>query len=144
MPGTVAAGLADEHAIEAFFEAIRNFESVAGSEPASRAWRAATERWPEEAMPFVALGNTAYAQQRLHDAADWYSRGRSGSPENLVLLNNLASVLGELGCAHKAIELLVPAEKSMSEATVWGSAVRKTLDELESQQGDDELSCGRW
>jgi Flp pilus assembly protein TadD len=79
---------------------VADFEAVAGLTAAVPAWQAAVRRWPLDSHPHLALGNQAYARGDLAGSVTHYRRGLALDSENPALRNNLASVLGELGCAR--------------------------------------------
>ena len=58
----------------------------------------AIARWPEDVVPWVALGNVRYAQKRWPEAQDAYVQALRMKPENPVVRNNLALVLLERRC----------------------------------------------
>ena len=123
----------------AFIEAVAAFEQVAGGNAAAPAWRAALHRWPGEPAPYLALGNLAYARGDLPLALDHYRRGLGASPGNPALGNNLASVLGELGCARTAAALLEPIQAGLAADSNWHPVIAATLAELalQTQGGGD-------
>ena len=98
--------------LEPYIDAVAAYETQAGATAAAPAWRAARRQWPRDARPHLALGNTAYASGNLPVAIDYYRRGLRLHPGNPALANNLASVLGELGCPGAAIALLEPRRRN--------------------------------
>jgi hypothetical protein len=114
----------------AYMEAVAAFEQVAGSAAAAPAWRAALRHWPLEPAPYLALGNNAYAGGNLPVALDYFRRGLRASPGNPALGNNLASVLGELGCPRTAAALLEPIQATLAVDASWRPVIAATLAEL--------------
>jgi predicted Zn-dependent protease len=113
-----------------FFESMVNFESVAGSSAAAPAWRAAALKWPNEPQPYLALGNQLYASGDLDQATVLYRQGLKLDGNDVALANNLASVLGELGCPQQGEELLLPVAAALTEDSGWYKIVSSTLAEL--------------
>lgn len=128
-PGELPAGAQPS----AFIDAVAAFEQVAGGAAAAPAWRSALRRWPAEPAPYLALGNLAYASGKLPVAIDYYRRGLQASPGYPALGNNLASVLGELGCPRTAAALLEPIKAVLGEDSSWLPAIARTLQELRGQ-----------
>jgi hypothetical protein len=127
-----------------YIDAVLSFEEVAGSQAAVPAWDAARRQWPREALPYLALGNDAYSGHNLPVAADYYRRGLQVKPQDSVLTNNLASVLGELGCARAGEALLRPVAARESVDSHWGPPMAATLADLAAHTGRDPASCAVW
>ncbi len=66
----------------------------------------AIARWPDEVVPWVALGNARYAMKAWAGAQDAYVEALKLKPENPVVRNNLALVLLERRCISLAEEQL--------------------------------------
>ncbi len=125
----------------AFIEAVAAFEQVAGGTAAAPAWRSALRRWPAEPAPYLALGNLAYASGKLPVAVDYYRRGLQASPGYPALGNNLAAVLGELGCPRTAAALLKPIQAWLAAGSNWHPVIAATLAELAPQAQDGDAWC---
>ncbi len=136
-PGEIPAR-ADPHR---YAEAVTAFEIVASSEATRTAWQAAAERWPQEPLAYLALGNLAYGAADLQHAIDFYRRGLKANPRNPALLNNLASVLGEVGCPRTAELLLLPFASTLSADSKWKAEIDTTLAELAAHTGGDAANC---
>lgn len=115
-----------------YLQAVADFEQVAGAAAATPAWRAALRAWPQHPGPYLALGNQAYASGRLLVALHYYQRGLQAGPENPALGNNLATVMGELGCPRAGLALLEPLADSLSPESAWRPSLAITRAELES------------
>jgi len=139
-PGDFPATGSDDD-VARYFKSVADFEAVAGSEAAAAAWRSAAQHWPDKPGPTLALGNRAYAEGRLREAADWYARGLHLEPGNVVLANNLASVLGEMGCARAGEAVLGPVAASLAQDSEWKAAVNTTMGELKVQTDPDQEAC---
>lgn len=127
--------------VQNYIEALATFESVAGSAPAAPAWRAALRQWPQDSRPYLALGNNAYSSGNLPVAIDYYRRGLQRSPGDPALANNLASVLGELGCPEVATSLLLPVSAAAGEDSRWQPLLADTLAELAVLERNDSSFC---
>lgn len=136
-PGELPAGAEPT----AYLEAATDFERVATPAAAERAWQAAADAWPQQPLPHLALGNLAYRDKALARAAAHYRDGLAHNPADPALANNLASVLGELGCPRRAEALLLPLARRLADDSPWKAAIDDTLEELGAQSGGDGLSC---
>lgn len=139
-PGDFPASASDTDVVR-YLKSVADFGAVAGAGSAAVAWRAATRKWPDEAGPPLALGNHAYSQGRLRDAVNWYSQGLQLAPGDVVLANNLATVLGEAGCARAGEAVLRPVTARLGSDAVWREAVDTTLAELAAQHAPDHSNC---
>ena len=74
-------------------------------------------------------------------AADYYRRGLQFNPQHSALSNNLASVLGELGCPRTGEALLRPVADRQASDSPWAPAMAATLADLVAQVGLDPESC---
>lgn len=124
-----------------YAEAVADFERVAGGEASEVAWRAALLRWPADHRPRLALGNLAYAEGRKADAATLYHEGLKARPGDPVLSNNLATVLGELGCADAARSVIVPALADLPDESPWRESMQATAAGLESAPVSATVDC---
>ena len=124
-----------------YAEAVAAFEPVGGAAGAEAAWRAALERWPDDPRPHLALGNLAHAEGDRVGAIGFYREGLARDPEHVVLANNLASVLGEIGCPRAGASVLRPLARALAEDSPWREAVSATLAELAARPGADAERC---
>lgn len=127
--------------ITRYAEAVAGFEAIAGAAAAQPAWRAALLRWPEDPRPLLALGNQAYGDGDLSVAASYYRRGLVLNRGDPALTNNLASVLGELGCPRSGVELLRPVQAALAVDSGWRDTIAATLAELTAGGGSDGGHC---
>ncbi|MBW3549941.1 MAG: PA2778 family cysteine peptidase [Proteobacteria bacterium] len=123
----------------AYLRAVADVEAVAGAEAAAPAYRAALQRWPREPRAHLALGNLAYAAGDPTTAVRHYRDGLAHAPDDPVLGNNHASVLGELGCREQARAALAAAQAGLPEDSPWRERLAETR--LELQQNDAERSA---
>jgi len=124
-----------------YIDAVLSFEDVAGTQAAVLAWEAASLRWPQESLPYLALGNHAHSSDNLRGAADYYRRGLQFNPQDSALSNNLAAVLGELGCPRTGEALLRPVADRQARDSHWVPVMAATMADLVAQAGIDAESC---
>jgi hypothetical protein len=121
--------------------AVADFERVAGPAAAAPAYLAAAREWPADPRPHLALGNHAYAARDLAQAVRHYRAGLRLVPSDAILGNNLASVLGEMGCAAEAHAALAIARKGLAEGGPWAATVEATARELDGVLPKRAVAC---
>ncbi|MEM6580978.1 MAG: PA2778 family cysteine peptidase [Pseudomonadota bacterium] len=124
-----------------YLQAVAAFQDVAGGQASIPAWEAARQRWPNDARPYLALGNLAYDGGDYESAVANFRRGLHLSPDNPGLSNNLASVLAEIGCPVSAMAVLRPVHAALEEGSRWQPVIEATLSELSAEASADESSC---
>ncbi|MBX3703697.1 MAG: PA2778 family cysteine peptidase [Steroidobacteraceae bacterium] len=97
-PGAIPAHATPER----YLESVIGLEAAGQRRAAASAYDAAIARWPEEPLFWLGRGNVAYADGDPEAAADRYLRAILLEPRDAAARNNLAQVLGELGCADEA------------------------------------------
>ncbi|MDX1379868.1 MAG: PA2778 family cysteine peptidase [Xanthomonadales bacterium] len=144
-PGEVPATLRGKagKAVERYFRAIADFEAVAGAAAASPAWQIAAAKWPGHRWPTLALGNQAYESGNREGAMHWYRQGLAANPQDPALANNLASVLGEAGCARAGEAVLRPVAAGLDSKSAWHDPIESTLRDLAAHKGPDPDACAR-
>jgi tetratricopeptide (TPR) repeat protein len=125
-----------------YIEAVADFEVLAAPAAARPAWLAALEQWPDNPLPYLALGNAAYDGGDLRAAVGYYRRGLGISAMQPALNNNLASVLGELGCPRAGEALLGGVVADLAADSPWRATMAATLEELAARAGTDPEFCG--
>lgn len=105
--------------------ALVAFEKVSVPERARAAYQAALQRWPDQPLLHVGLGNSAYAAGDLPSAAAAFRKAAEIDPGNAAALNNLATVLAELGEYDAA---RVAAEQALALGGQWSDTARATLE----------------
>jgi tetratricopeptide (TPR) repeat protein len=85
-----------------FLEAARELDTRGNHRAASAAWQAATVRWPDNPLAWMALGNHAFTDGDATLACSAFTRVTRLTPTDPAGWNNLAySLLGE-GCPQAA------------------------------------------
>lgn len=114
--------------LERYMEAAASLESIGDLDAARIAYMAAAERWPTVALPQIALGNVALAQDDLLKAEQAYRTALRLDQSSVAARNNLAEVLMRLGCpsaARDEVDLAIPlAAGGRYEADVQDTASR--------------------
>lgn len=125
----------------AYLSAVADFEAVAGPAKARPAYLAAHGRWPRDPRVHLALGNQAYNAGERARAARHYRTGLRYAPGDAVLVNNLASVLGELGCANEARAVL-DSIRSIGDGR-WRERLAQTRREVDASTSATSVRCDR-
>lgn len=125
----------------AYVAAVADFEAVAGAAKARPAYAAAEKRWPRDPSVQLALGNQAHGAGQRIRAARHYRAGLNAAPDDAVLVNNLASVLGELGCPDEGRAVLDSLGRPRDDR--WQDRLAQTRRELDATARAPSAQCGR-
>lgn len=125
-PGEMPAGAEPER----YIRSVSQFQEIAGTADALPAWQAALDRWPQNSWPYLEMGNQAYHEGRLLEASKLYRTGLALDEHNIALANNLASLLGELGCPRLGETILQASATDLENEPQWKPIVAQTLSEL--------------
>lgn len=98
---------------------------------ANRAYRALLERWPENLIGMMGLGNTAYAAGRLEEAETAFRRATAAHPLAAAAFNNLAQTLADQGKLEAALEA---ARTAVNLGGASLPAAQATLEEILRQR----------
>jgi tetratricopeptide (TPR) repeat protein len=126
-PGRLPASAREE----TFATAAAALEQTGRIAEAHRAYAAALERWPDNLVDLMGLGNTAYALGLLADAETAFRRATAAHPLAAAAFNNLAQTLADQGKLDAALETAHEAVK-LGGATL--PAAQATLEEILKQR----------
>jgi len=122
-PGRLPATAAEQE----FAAAVAALEQAGRPAEARASYRALLQRWPDNLVGLIGLGNVEYALKDLPASERAFRRASKAHPQSAIAFNNLAHVLATLGrlteaeaAARTAVELRGP---TLPEA-------RKTLDAI--------------
>ena len=87
-----------------YLRAARELEQTAGSKQALPAYRAATVRWPDEPLPWLALGNNLYVRNDYAVAEQAFRQATRVAAHQPEGWNNLAYALLKNGCPQRALQ----------------------------------------
>jgi Flp pilus assembly protein TadD len=93
-----------------YLKAVAAAESAGQYELAIAAYRNALIHWPDHPRALLGLGNSYYASGRFDDAEYWYGQLLQADANNIIGINNLATLLGEQGQCQEAGELIRQAQ----------------------------------
>lgn len=111
--------------------ALVALEKAAGPQAARLAYRAALQRWPDNLVLQLGLGNSAYASGDLKMAAMALRRATLSHPGSAPAFNNLATVLAEMGDYAGARSA---ARQAIGLGGEWAQIARATLESIERSQ----------
>ena len=125
-PGRIPA-TADERR---WLEAVVAYERVSPG-TARQAYGAALERWPENLAAAIGLANAQHAAGDLRAAEEVLRNAAGRAPDSVIVLNNLAQTLSDLGRHEEALVVIDRAAAAAGPAGAPFSAeVQKTRDAI--------------
>lgn len=111
-----------------YVKAATGLERARQWEAASRSYRTALARWPENVTAWIGLGNSLYALGDLAGAEAALRKAIRIDPESGAALNNLALVLSAQG---RRDEALVAARRAIALGGPHAEIYSRTLQEIE-------------
>ncbi|QJW85008.1 tetratricopeptide repeat protein [Ramlibacter terrae] len=125
-PGRIAATATEEKWLEALLGLARGGDA----EATVQAYAAALQRWPDSLPAAIGLANHLHARGALGEAAGVLRTAMQKHPQSVIVLNNLAQTLSDLGRHAEALALLDRAAEAQSP---FASEVRATRQLVESR-----------
>jgi Tetratricopeptide repeat/Peptidase_C39 like family len=121
---------------KSWLNAIAAFERAGDARGARTAYKTFLGRWPENVNAHVGLANSHHTLGELDEAAAVLREAARREPESVVVLNNLAQTLSDLGRNEEALPFI---ERAVAAGGPFAPAVQKTretiLDRLRGQRG---------
>jgi tetratricopeptide (TPR) repeat protein len=117
-----------------YIRSVAALEAVGDYESAVAGYRAATERWPQEPLAWLGLGNAFYAHDELNSAESAYKRLLAMDSDDAVALNNLSQVQADRGCYKEASATLDTALSAVEPNTAMHKIIEQSLQQIESQK----------
>jgi tetratricopeptide (TPR) repeat protein len=121
-----------------YLKTVYAFEETGKQELAFAAYQAASQRWPDTAVIWMALGNSAFANQNLVEAIRAFSMATSLEPELIASWNNLAYALDAYGCGDAAQKALLCGLKVAPDDNNLNDSMR---DLKEEAAGNSQVEC---
>ena len=112
---------------KSWLNAIAAFERVGDARAARTAYEVFVERWPENVNARVGLANTHHALGQLARAEAVLREAVRRDPASVVVLNNLAQTLSDLGRHEEALPVI---ERAMAAGGPFAAAVQKTRETI--------------
>ncbi len=88
--------------ITRYLQAVQELEDTAPGTDTGAAWLAAVQRWPDEPIGWLTLGNHRYQSGDYAAAVSAFSRATQAAPGQAQAWNNLAYALLKNGCPQQA------------------------------------------
>jgi len=107
-----------------YLAAISAMERAGEVQAAISAYSAFLERWPDNVAASIGLANRHYALGALKEAEFALRRAAARHPDSVVVLNNLAQTLSDLGRNDEALVLIERALRP--DQSPYAAAVRDT------------------
>lgn len=92
--------------ISSYLKTAYAFEATGMNQYAMKSYRAATQRWSDQASAWLVLGNLAYQSGHRDEAVRALLTAASLSPDEIIAWNNLAYALHGIGCTAQALASL--------------------------------------
>jgi len=131
-----------------YMAAAASIEAVGvDSGTARKAYLAASSQWPEEALPWLGLGNLAAAAGDWRSAEHGYRQAVIRAPQDAAAQNNLAEALRRLGCPRAARNVIDAAQLSAVSTDAVHRSLRDTAREIDAdlaastESGRDAPAC---
>ena len=99
---------------QAYASAVAAMERVGEAGAAAAAYRSTLARWPGNEMASIGLANHYYARGELHEAQALLHSALQRQVDSVVLLNNLAHTLAQIGRLDEALALIERAMRQPS------------------------------
>lgn len=103
--------------------AIAALERAGGAKPARAAYAAFLERWPGNVNAAAGLANAYHALGELRAAENVLRTAAQRAPDSVVVLNNLAQVLSDLGRHEEALPYI---QRAAAAGGPFAAAVEQT------------------
>jgi tetratricopeptide (TPR) repeat protein len=117
---------------KSWLSAIAALERTGQARGARAAYTAFLERWPENVNARIGLANTHYALGELAQAEAVLREAARREPDSVVVLNNLAQTLSDLGRHEEALPVI---EKAAAAGGSFAGAVQKTRETILERLG---------
>jgi Tfp pilus assembly protein PilF len=117
---------------KSWLNAIASFERTGDARSARVAYQTFLGRWPENVNAHIGLANTHHALGELAEAAAVLREAARREPESVVVLNNLAQTLSDLGRNEEALPVI---ERAAAAGGPFAPAVQKTRETILQRLG---------
>lgn len=107
--------------------AIAALERAGDARAARTAYTTFLGRWPANVNASVGLANALHTLGDLGEAETVLRKAAAGAPDSVVVLNNLAQTLSDLGRDQEALAF---AERAVAEGGPFTAAAQKTRDSI--------------
>jgi tetratricopeptide (TPR) repeat protein len=131
--------------VDRYLRAAAALETGPEPQAASRAYEAATVRWPGEPMPWLGLGNVAAGQGDWAQAERAFRTALELDRSSAAALNNRAESLRQLGCTEAALAALGTGWATIAQDDPLRPVLEQTRREIEAvPAGLPAAGCARF
>ncbi|HEV3011221.1 MAG TPA: PA2778 family cysteine peptidase, partial [Burkholderiales bacterium] len=117
---------------KSWLSAIAAFERAGDARAARVAYKTFLGRWPENVNAHVGLANAHHSLGELAEAVTILREAARRDPESVVVLNNLAQTLSDLGRNEEALPVI---ERASAAGGPFAGAVQKTRETILTRLG---------
>lgn len=117
-----------------YLSAILTVERLGNARSAAAAYRTFLNRWPGNLTAAIGLGNAHHAAGELAQAAAVLRRAAERHPDSVVVLNNLAQTLSDLGENDQALRLI---ERALALGGPFAASARQTREVILKRMGSE-------
>ena len=129
MPPDKIPATADENR---WLASVAALERIGDARNSRTAYRTFLGRWPENVNASIGLANAHHSLGELKDAEAVLRKAESRAPDSVVVLNNLAQTLSDLGRDQEALPF---AERAVAAGGPFAGAAQKTRDAIAQKLG---------
>jgi hypothetical protein len=108
---------------EGWMSAVLAMARTGGNEAATQAYAAALKRWPDNLAAAIGLANQHHSRGAYADSVTVLRRAQQRHPQSVIVINNLAQALSDLG---RQSEALAQIDKASDPQSPFASEVRAT------------------
>ena len=120
---------------EGWMAAVLAMARVSKGDAATKAYEAALKRWPDNMPAAIGLANQHHARGALADAIAVLRQARERHPQSVIVLNNLAQTLSDLG---RNAEALAQIDKASDPKSPFAADVRATRQLILQRMGQQK------
>lgn len=120
-----------------YLKAAQDLESTGNTISAMQAYQTAIQRWPDENLPWLALGNAYYNQQDFIRSEASFRQALQLHPHAAQLWNNLGYSLLAQGCQQQAVEAVQCAVDQQPDKAEY----RHSLSEIINDSTQNSRQC---
>jgi hypothetical protein len=129
-PGSLPANAVRER----YLRSVAAFEAVGDVTGAVAAYRTATEKWPQNDLAWLGLGNALYANGALQPARSAYQKVLEIEPEHTIAMNNLSQVFADMGCRDDALRTINTALSAVDAGDPMHRHLSLTMEEVKQSK----------
>jgi hypothetical protein len=123
-----------------YLASVAALEEVGRFKSAGQAYAVAVDRWPDNAIAWLGLGNSRYHTGAFVEAESAYRRALALDESNPFAQNNLALALAQRGCYLQAKSVVDKAIRSVRDPATL-EMLNDTKREITDYPGADEGRC---